>query len=99
MKLIVWKSYDLMGRYAPELLKGVSCFDTKHVFDVVLDRRMDDLRGYAFDEVLWVGFENNLEVTVKVPVDLLAQLLWSKPKYHFCKPLEKKPQPMYRLYP
>lgn len=102
MRLIVFKDNSYVS-YKKNLLSGLflshhkrtySNFITKNIIWInakYSNLNIITIKGYAFDEVLWVGFQDELEVAGKAPVDLLAQLHWPKPKYRFCKPLDKKP--------
>jgi len=101
MKLIVYRTIDDREKYQDLLMQGLVwqrrgpklLTYTEGVMYTYIDDSfaINYLRGYVFDEVLWVGFRDRLEVAGKAPVDLLAQLQCPIPKYHFCKPLEKKP--------
>lgn len=91
-KFVSYKTNLLSGLLLSHHKRTYSNFITRNIIWINAKySHINIIRGYAFDEVLWVGFQDELEVAGKAPVDLLAQLRWPKPKYRFCKPLDKKP--------
>lgn len=89
MRLIVWKDSDTRHKYAHKLVEklrqGVNYKNIMEV-DCSVVKSIEFLRGYTFDEVLWVGYEDGLEKGYKAPLDLLAQTHGAK--HHYCKPAE-----------
>lgn len=86
MKLIVFRDLDIEFRYIDELIGDLPFSRNNVGLFTVGFTDVNSLRGHIFDEVLWVGFGSCVEVAGKAPVNLLTQLHWNDPIYHFCNP-------------
>jgi hypothetical protein len=94
MKLIVWKTFDLMRRYAPIIKKDISYTDMRNICDCVADRRLDSIRGLVFTDVLFVGYKNMLEVIDACPAEILSSIITvPNHKRHYCMPSEPQKGP------
>lgn len=90
MRLIVWKDSDTRHKYAYKLLrKFTQDMDLKTIkeVDCSIGKSIELLRGYTFDEVLWVGYEDYSERDFTAPMELLFQTVSVK-KHHYCNPTE-----------
>jgi len=101
MKLIVYRNTKTYNNLAKHLFNGTKPprgLGTK-ILDVIADSPLlgfTHLRGYQFDEVLWVGYEDHRDVGFKAPMELLAQTHGAK--YHYCKPSEPQKAPSKLSY-
>ena len=101
MKLMVFKDSSLWRRYRNDLIDNTNqnLFTCKNIgiLSTCSDNpSFEHLRGYQFDEVLWVGYEDRYDVGFKAPMELLAQTHGAK--YHYCKPSESKKAPSKPSY-
>lgn len=107
MKLIVFRTIDDREKYQDLLMDGTvwkrrGPSVLHYIENTVCYICADDdfglkfLRGYQFDEVLWVGYEDRYDVGFKAPMELLAQT--HEAKYHYCKPPEPQKAPSKPSY-
>lgn len=107
MKLIVFKGIVEREKYQALLMEGIVWsrrgpkvlhFIENTVAYICADDMfgLRFLRGYQFDEVLWVGYEDRFEVDHKAPMELLARTYGAK--YHYCKPPEAQNSPSKPSY-
>lgn len=88
MKLIIFKDLHTKYLYADKLIGNLPFTVSEHrvgrtVMLLTLESsNLDRLRGCAFDEVLWVGY-NEITKVGQAPLELLAQLSLSNPKHHY----------------
>ena len=100
MKLIVWKDCNIRHKYVHALVKQLRGMQQPvgiKEADCSVDKSIELLRGYTFDEILWVGYKNVWDVNNNAPPELKLFRV-SMDEEYYCMPAEPQNSPSKPSY-